>query len=249
MNTTRQPTAEEKKRKRQARKEIDALFRWVKAGCARLKEFEETMKQVEKIRPTLERFQDVLDPNIVKDIKGILDRIDQTTGKADQFCELADRLQNLITTLYNPAIPRWVQNLTPAGWAGVVGGIVTALIVAGGLITTFSPWFQATIDINNQGCEAFLPPQGIPNLPGVSMWTEPIENGEHGQAKVPPFLKIGVDTTQAGSIGISVFDIRLISLRPSGLTGLSVNGREIINQVDVESMGVGATTSLVISCQ
>ena len=249
MSITREPTAEEKKRKKQARKEINAIFRWVKAGCERLKKFEETMKQVEKIKPLLERFQDVLNPGIVNDINSILDRIDQATGNADQFCELAERLQALSTTLYNPSIPRWVQNLTPAGWAGVVGGVVTAVIVAGGLITTFSPWFQATIDINNQGCEAFRAPQGLPNIPGVSLWSEAIQDGEHGQAKLPPFIKLGVDATRAGTIAISVFDIPVISMQPSGLKSISINGREIINQVDVETMGIKANYNLVITCQ
>jgi hypothetical protein len=249
MNATRKPPAEEKKRKKRARKEIDAIFKLIKAGCDRLKKFEESMKQVEKIKSSLERFKDVLDPNIVKDITSILDKIDQTTEKTDQFCELADRMRDLTATLYNPAIPRWVQNLTPVGWVGVVGGEVTAVIIAGGLITTFSPWFQATIDVNNQGCEAIQPPQGMPNIPGVTLWTEPIKDGEQGQAKIPPFIQIGVDTTRADTIAISVFDNPVISLKPSGLKSLLINGREIKNQVDFENIGIRENYSLVISCQ
>jgi len=249
MNTDHKPTAGEKKRKKQARKELDALFKLIKANCDRLDKFEETMKRVEKVRSTLERFKDVLDPAIVKNITEILDKIDQATAKGDQFCELADHLKDLTTYLYNPSIPHWVQDLTPAGWAGVIGAVVIAVTVAGGLITTFSPWFQATIDINNQGCAAIQVPQGLPNIPGVSLWTEPIKDGEQGQAKIPPFIQIGVDATQTDTITLSVFHIPLISLQPSGLKSLLINGREIINQVDFENTGVLANYNLVIACQ
>lgn len=248
MNTTHQQTAEDKKKKKQARKEIDAFFRQIKAACKHLKSFEETMKQVEKIRPTLQRFQEVPDPTLVKDVTAVLDQIDRATAKGDQLCDLSDRLKALNASLYNPAIPHWVQDLTPAGWGGVVGGAVTVVILAGGLVTAFSPFFQATIDISNQGCQAIQPPKGIPQIPGVTLWTEPIQDGQHGQAKLPPYLQIGLDATQPDTLALSFFNTPVVNLYPSGLKSLTLNGKEIIGTQKTQTTAVLGVYSLVLTC-
>lgn len=249
METKRPPTAEEKKRKKQARKEIEALFKAVKAGCERLKKFEETMRQVEKIKPLMERYKDILDPAAVQEVNRILDQIDRATGDLDQFCELADRLHDLAGKLYEPEIPRWVQDLTPAGWSGLVAAVVVVVIVVGGLVTAFSPWFQATILVSNQGCDAIPAPLGLPNIPGVSLWSAPIRDGETGQANVPPFLQIGVDATQPDRIALSAFNLPLVTLRPAGLKSLLLDGKEIMGQKDNLNTGVQANYTLVIACR
>ena len=49
MNADRKQKADRKKREKEARKKIYAIFKQIKAGCDQLKKFEETLKEVKKL--------------------------------------------------------------------------------------------------------------------------------------------------------------------------------------------------------
>ncbi len=250
MTPDRKLTAEEKKRRKRARKELESLFRLIEAGCKRLAQFEETMQRVEKLRETLERYQDLLDPGLLQKIDGLIAQIDRLNKSGDQFCELARRVKQLTNTLYSPVLPHWAQNLLPAtGGGGVLAAAISALVILGAVITTFSPYVQATIRVTNRGCEAIPAPQGLPNLPGVSLWQQPIRDGETGLAQLPPFLQLQIDARQSGQIAISLYAYPVVTFQPGGLKSLLLNNREIIGQMDAETTGVKARYDLIISCQ
>jgi hypothetical protein len=250
VNPDRKQIKEEKKEKKKARKEIDALFKLIKAGCDKLEKFDILMEKARKIQPVLERYREILNAGLVQDVENAIQKIDQTRKEVHQFCDLADRLQALTNTLYDPAIPHWAQDLLPAaGGGGVLAGVVTALVIVSAVITAFSPLGQASIDVTNHGCDPIAAPKDLPNIPGVSFWTKPIPDGGHGLAKILPFIQIGVDATQANVIGISLFNIGPIPLPMSGVKSIALNGKEIIGQVVSETLGIKANYSLVISCR
>lgn len=249
MRTDRKQKEEQKKRKKKARKAINAIFKQIKVGCRKLEKFDVLMLKVKKIQPVLEDYRDILDANLVKDIENGIQKIDLTSAEIHQLCDLADRLKVLTDTLYDPAIPYWVQDLLPAaGGGGVVIGIVTAVVIIGAVITAFSPLAQATIDVTNQGCEPIAAPQGLPNIPGVSFWKKPIPDGGHDIAKVPPFIKIGVDATQENVVGLSIFSVGPIPLPMSGVSSILLDGKEIKNQIVSETLGFKRNYTLVIAC-
>jgi len=250
LNTDRKQTGEEKKRKKKARQEFDALFKLIKQGCDRLKEFEETMKNVEKIKPLLERYGDILNAKMVKDIEDAIAKIDLINKRADQFCDLADRLHAMGGTLYDPAIPHWIQDLLPAsGGGGLVVGVVTALVVVGAVITALSPLTSTSIQVTNQGCEPIQAPKGLPNIPGVILWKDPIPDGGTGTAAMPPFIPISVDASRPDSVGLSLFGIGPIPLPMVGVNSILLNGKEIKNTVVSVTTGIQVRFDLVITCR
>jgi hypothetical protein len=92
-------------------------------------------------------------------------------------------------------------------------------------------------------------PQGLPDIPGVTLWAKPIPDGGHGIAKVPPLIRIGVDATQANVVGLSLFNLGPFPLPMAGVSSILLNGTEIIHQVVSETLGINAKYSLVISCR
>ena len=215
-----------------------------------LKEFEETMRQVEKVKPLLERYGDLLDAKMVKEIEDLLAKIDQTTKKADQFCELADRLKAMGSSLYDPTIPHWVQDVLPAaGGGGLVAGVVTAVIVVAAVLTALTPLISTTIDVSNQGCAAIQAPGGLPAIPGLELWHQPIEDGGHGIARIPPFIPISVDGTRVDAVGLSLLGFGPIPLPMAGVKSILLNGKEIRGQVISVTTDIQASYQLVINCR
>ena len=76
-------------------------------------------------------------------IDNLIAKIDQTTRRADQFCELAERLKAASAPLYNPTIPHWIQNALPATGGGA---LVTAAFAVAGDINV--PWLQGAAVFN-----------------------------------------------------------------------------------------------------
>jgi hypothetical protein len=250
MNPKHADEMERKRRKRKARRELAALFRRIRAGCRKLDEFDALLEKAGKIKPVLEKYRDVLSAGLVKEVETTLAGLGLASRETHQFCELAERLEKLVDTLYDPAVPRWVQDLLPAaGGGGLVVGVVSALVVIGAVITAFSPLVEATIDVRNQGCEPIPAPQGLPALPGVSFWTQPILDSGHASAKLPPFVRVGVDATQAGTVGLSLFDIGPIPLPVSGVESILLDGSEISGRKIDQTLGVKAEYALVIRCR
>ena len=185
----------------------------------------------------------------IREIQAGMDAIDQANQRGDSFCKLADQLKALTDRLYGPILPRWVQDLLPAQLVGLAVGAVTLVVLVGGLVTIFSPWFQATIRVSNLGCAAIPAPAGLPDIPGVSFWDQAIQDGESGVAKIPPWLRITVDAAQAGAVNLSIFGAGPFGLPVSGLTSLLLNGREIKGQVVPVDVRPRTAYDLVISCR
>ena len=140
MSIDRKKEKEQKKRKKKTRKEINAIYKWIKANCNRLEKLDALLEKVRQIQPILVANRDILDANLVQDIENGIKKIEKVSGNLHQYCDLADQLKDLSDTLYNPVIPHWIQDLLPAtGGAGLVVGIITTAVIIGAVITIFSP--------------------------------------------------------------------------------------------------------------
>lgn len=130
------------------------------------------------------------------------------------------------------------------GPLGVVTLIATGIAAATIALNNIS----REIVIKNNGCQPLVPSVRLPiEIPGLTLPTEPINNGDQAVAKIPP-LTFKVDNSAGNTIMLTALNFTMGFSLGSGGTDVTWNGTSLLGKTTTIDLGKQSSHTLIISC-
>lgn len=130
---------------------------------------------------------------------------------------------------------------------GLITGLAVGAVAVGGILAYLNSAAVSVI-IKNNGCAPITPVVNAPvSIPGISLPSSTIGDGEAAEAKLPP-LTVAVDGSRRDLITISTLGLTMnYELGGEGIN-LIFNGESLVGRQTTVNLGESKTHELIIRC-
>jgi len=229
---------EDKKKKKKAREALLLFLKRLRKACKIFNTADEWYSFLKELETLLQEYEKQIPPVHLQRIKDAMRLIDSTSKGIKKACKILEfEIEDTLKAMH-----------TGGGFGKVLFGgliLVAAIVGAGVAYLNFT---SVEVGIFNDGCDTLYMPAALPvDIPGIELPKGPIPPGGHGTAKVPR-MTVNVDATQPGTIVVSVLGVP-VSVHVGGdVTGVLLDGMNILGQNVPVKIGGRAQHELVIRC-
>lgn len=227
-------------RRRRARRHILGYLKWVRRACraGRADLWEEATRRLEAL---LEEHGEVLPPDIRSRLAALARTPLETGTRLESLCgQLQSALQSALSALPAPFPLAAVALSVGVGIGAAVGGGLAYL----GLQT------PAEVVVRNEGCAPLDLPAAplLDRLPGVDLPAGAIPPGGTGTFRLPP-LTVRVNASRPGEVALEGPAGLRLALPAPALTGVRVEGQEVMGRSLTLTLEGGRTYRVVLTCR
>lgn len=229
---------EDKKKKKKAREALLLFLKRLRKACKIFKTADEWYSFLKELETLLQDYEKQIPPVHLQRIKNAMRLIDSTRAGIKKACKILEfEIEDTLKAMHT------------GGGLGkaLVGGLIVIAAIVGAAVAYLN-FTSVEVGIWNNGCDTLYMPAALPvSIPGIELPDGPIPPGGHGTARVPR-MTVHVDATQPGTIVVTVLGLP-VSIHVGGdVTGIELDGMQILGQSIPVKIGGRAQHELVISC-
>jgi hypothetical protein len=198
----------EKEKKKKASEALLAFHKRLQVMCKNFSTANEWYEFIREVfNPVLEDHKQVLTDAQLRRLREASRLLESTRQGIIQACKALDlEIENTLQALQPPTPPQKAPIKVPKIPLAVSASLAIGIALVAALVSFMASYSATEVTVMNNGCGPFSFSPVLNMIPGISVPDVSISSGEQAIVRLPS-VSIGIDSTQADTIQISILGI------------------------------------------